>query len=151
MMADSDQQLTVPADQAQSTLRLAVLASDTYTLLLVVGLLVLLVSLAVLGYVWFDHYGPGPKPLIGKITAVSADRIRVDLGARQGLQVGHSLLVVRRGVFLADLSVKAVDNDGSFVVLRDARPKDAQPDKDVPTVTFAKGDTVVFSPLDAKP
>ncbi len=149
MMADSDQQLSDPLDQSQSPSLFAAVVSDSYTLLLVVGLFVLLVSWAVLATVWFSHYGLGSKPVIGQITSVSANQVRVDLGSRQGLQPGHSLLALRRGVFLTDLSVKAVDDDGSSVVLLGADGEAAEPPKDAPDVILAKGDTVVFSPLES--
>ena len=73
-MPDSDQQLSVPLDRSQSPSLFVAIVSDSYTLLLVVGLLVLLVSLAVLGYVWFSQYGLGAKPVIGRITSVSANQ-----------------------------------------------------------------------------
>ncbi len=75
MMADSDQQVSAPLGQSQSPSLLADIVSDSYTLLLVVGLLVLLVSLAVLTSLWFGHYGLGPKPVIGRITSISANQI----------------------------------------------------------------------------
>ena len=149
-MPDSAQQPSIPGDQARRPWPLAALTSDNYTLLLAVALLALVVSLAVLAQFWFRHYGLDAKPVIGKITAVSPKFIRLDLGSRQGLQVNSSLLALRGGVFLADLSVKAVDKDSSSVVLLNADGKAVQPG-DPPGITLAKGDTVVFSPLGPKP
>ncbi len=124
-------------------------ASDSYTLLLLVGLLVLLVSLAVLGYVWSDHYGlPDNKPVIGRITSVSADLVRVDIGAKQGLHRGQTLLAMRRGIFLTALSIKSVDNDGSSAVPLGHDGKILGTTDDAQTITLAKGDTVISNPLD---
>lgn len=150
-MADSPQQPTFSGEQAQPPSPLAELTSNSYTLLLAVALLLLLVTFPVLANLWFRHYGPGPKPVIGRITAVSPQSIRLDIGSRQGLQVGHSLLALRRGVFLADLSVRAVDKDGSSAILLDADRKPALPGMEATVPTLVKGDTVVFSPFEAKP
>ena len=62
-MADSDQQISLPPDRSQSPSLLATVASDSYTLLLLVALFVLLVSLAVLVGFWIGHYGLGSKPV----------------------------------------------------------------------------------------
>ena len=152
-MADSAQQRSFSGEQTQRPSPLAVLTSDSYTLLLAVALLVLLGSLAVLGHLWFRHYGLGAKPVIGQVTAVSPKSIRLDLGSRQGLQVGHRLLALRRGVFLADLSVKTVDNDtaSAVAVMLDAKGKPVPLPEDAPRITLVKGDTVVLSPLAPKP
>jgi len=149
MMADSDQQISVPLDRSQSPSLLLAIVSDTYTLLLAVALLALVLSLAVLTSRWFGYYGLGPKPVIGQITSVSANQARVDMGSRQGLQPGQRLLALRRGAFLADLSVKAVDDDGSSVVPLDAHGKSPEPGQDGPRIILAKGDTVLFSPSDS--
>ena len=74
-MADSDQQVSAPLDQSQSPSLLADIVSDSYNLLLVAALLVLLVSLAVLVGFWIGHYGLGPKPVIGQITSVFANQV----------------------------------------------------------------------------
>ncbi len=79
MMADSDQQLSVPPDQSQSPSLFVAVVSDSYTLLLVVALLVLFVSLVVLVGFWIGHYGLGSKPVIGQITGVSAKQAHAKL------------------------------------------------------------------------
>ena len=79
MMADSDQQVSVAPDQSQSPSLLADIVSDSYVLLLVAALLVLLVSLAVLVGFWFGHYGLGLKPAVAQITSVSANQAHAKL------------------------------------------------------------------------
>ena len=74
-MADSDQQISVAPDQSQSPSLLSAIVSDSYVLLLVAALLVLLVSLVVLVGFWIGHYGLGSKPVVGRITSVSANQV----------------------------------------------------------------------------
>ena len=74
-MADSDQQVPAPQELSQRPSLLADVVSNNYNLLLVVALLVLILSLAVLVGFWFAHYGLGSKPVIGRITSVSADQV----------------------------------------------------------------------------
>ena len=65
MMADSDQQVSPPQDLSQRPSLLADVVSDTYNLLLVVALLILILSLAVLVGFWFAQYGLGFGPAVG--------------------------------------------------------------------------------------
>ena len=74
-MADSEQQISVPLDRSQSPSLLADIVSDSYNLLLVAALLILLVSFLVLVGFWIGHYGLGSKPVIGQITSVSANQV----------------------------------------------------------------------------
>ena len=74
-MADSDQQVSAPPDLPRGSSLLADIVSDSYNLLLVVALLVLLVTLAVLVGFWIGHYGLGSKPVVGRITSVSANQV----------------------------------------------------------------------------
>ncbi len=147
-MTDSQTQLDTTAQKPQNPSRLAAVTSgsytslltvDSYTVLLTIGLVVLLVSLAVLANTWFKHYGTEPAPILGKLTSVSSNSVRTDISAKQGLKVGDRILVLRQGVFLADLAVRNVDDDGSSAVLL--------AENDTLITTLAKGDTVVSSPL----
>ena len=149
-MPDSDLQLDISGAQSQSGSGVAALASDSYTLLLVVGLLVLLITLAVLGYVWFDQYGLGAKPVIGRITGRLEQAWQIDIGAKDGLQSDQTLSAMRRGVFLTELSIKAVDNTGCSAVPVVMGPEGKLVERsDVgQSVTLVKGDTVISHPLD---
>ena len=125
------------ADQSQTYSRSVAVPADSYTLLLVVGVIVLVISLAGLAFFLVRYYGGlAPKPIIGQVTAVSERGIRIDIGSRQGLSKGHKLLALRRGVFLADLSVQAVEPDAATVSTANNQ-----------TGIIARGDTVIFSPL----
>ena len=142
-MADFDQQIVSPDEHAQPVRRrLPAIPIDSYTLLLVVGLIVLIISLAYLAVTSFRYYGlfGSPGPAFGKVTAVSDRGIQIDIGAKQGLVAGQKLLAKRRGVFLADLSVKTVQPDAATASVPDGT-----------TEIITRGDTVVFSPLDSKP
>ena len=149
-MPDSDLQLDISRAQSRSGSRVAALASDSYSLLLVVGLLVLVVSLAGLGYVWFSQYGLGEKPVIGQITGVSETLVQIDIGAKEGLQGGQTLSAMRRGVFLTNLSIKSVADNGCSAVPVAIGPdgKLVEGSGDGQGVTLAKGDMVVSHPLD---
>ena len=149
-MPDSDLQLDISGAQSQSGSGVAALASDSYTLLLVLALLVLLITLAVLGYVWFDQYGPGAKPVVGRVTSVSATLVQVDIGAKDGLQSGQNLSAKRRGVFLTELSIKSVDNTSCSAVPVTMGPEGKLVERSSvgQSVTLAKGDTVISHPLD---
>ena len=137
-MTDSQPQPDTTAQKLQSPSRLAAVASDSYTFLLTVGLIVLLVGLAFLANTYIKHYGMGPAPILGKLTIVSSKSVQTDITAKQGLKVKDTILVLRQGVFLAKLSVRTVDDDGSSAVLID---------DDDTAITLAKGDTAVSSPL----
>ena len=132
-MTGSDQQV----DQPQTPSRFTAGSADSYTLLLIVGLIVLVISLAHLATVWFHHYGGlAAKPVIGKVTAVSDRGVQINIGSKQGLSPDAKLLALRRGVFLDHLSVQVADADGATVR------------EDEETGLVAKGDTVIFSPPD---
>lgn len=132
-MTDFDQQVVQP----QAPSRFTAITADSYTLLLTVGLIVLVISFAYLATVWFHCYGGlAAKPVIGKVTAVSDRGVKINIGSKQGLVPKGKLLALRRGAFLADLSVQIADADGATVR------------EDGEARTVAKGDTVIFSPLD---
>ena len=142
-MADFDQQMVSPDQQAQVVRpRVPAGQADSYTLLLLVGLIVLIISLGYLAMLSFRYYGlpDSPKPVFGTITAVSERGVQIDIGAKQGLSAGQKLLVLRRGVFLADLSVQTVQSHAATASVSDATIQ-----------IITSGDTVVFSPLDLKP
>ncbi|NIA07092.1 MAG: hypothetical protein GWP14_05575 [Actinobacteria bacterium] len=141
-MDDFDQQIASTGQQAQAVRRrLPVVPADNYTLLLLAGLIILLISLAYLTTLYLRYYGglDSPRPVFGKVTAVSARDIRIDIGAGQGLSAGQQLMVLRRGVFLSDASVRTVQPEAATVSVQDE------------TVEISAGDTVVFSPLDSQP
>ena len=150
-MDDFSQQDISLADQPQRSSRTQAILADNYTFLLVVALLVLLISLAYPTTMYFRYYGglDSSKPVFGEVTAVSQRGIQINIGSKQGLAAGQKLLALRRGVFLADLSVKTADDDAATVMLAPdnyslAEPQDA-------TKVIARGDTVVLSGLDSRP
>ena len=147
-MNDSDQPIETAAEVApQGPSALAAIASDNYSLLLAVGVLVLLVSLVVLAGLWVGRYGLGPKPLIGKVAVASSAQIQVDMGSAKGLKTGDRLLVTRQGTLLARLEVRSVTKDSSTAVLLDAHGEsEAGAEGQTPVVTV--GDTVIHSPTD---
>ena len=137
-MADFNPHVASGVDQSQTSSRSAAIPADSYTLLLVVGVIVLVISLAGLAFFLVRYYGGlAPKPVIGQVTAVSERGIRIDIGSQKGLSKGHKLLALRRGTFLADLSVQAVEPDGATASAQDSQ-----------NGIIARGDTVIFSPLD---
>jgi len=141
-MDDFDQQIASPDQQAQAPRqRLPATPVDNYTLLLLVGLIVLLISLGYLGLIHFNYYGVpmSPKPVFGKVTAVSERGIVVDIGADDGLSATHELMILRGGVFLSDASVKTVEPGTATVSAKNQKAE------------IVKGDSVDLSPLDAKP
>ena len=150
-MADFDQQVDSARDRGKPPSRSAVILADNYTFLLVVGLIVLLISLGYLaGMFWFRYQGGlGARPVFGKVTAVTARGIQIDIGSKQGLDLGKrkNLLALRRGVFLADLTVKAVEAETATVVLSDSD----QPGREDETVTLQRDDTVILPPPAPKP
>jgi len=151
-MTDFDQQVVSPDDQPRASSQFAAIAADNYALLLAVGVIVLVISLAYLASFWFRYYGGlAPKPAIGKVVDVSSRGIRIDIGSKQGLHPGRQLMAIRRGTFLADLSVQAVDPDGATVILLDAAGEPAQPHEAGEAPIVARNDTVIFSPLDRQP
>lgn len=125
-------------------------SDDNYTFLLAVGLLVLVVSLVGLGYVWFDQYGLGAKPVVGRVTSVSGNLVRVDIGAKDGLGGNQTLSAMRGGVFLTNLSIKSVSDDGcsAVPVAMNSEGKLVELGDDGQGVVLLKGDTVVSHPLD---
>ena len=97
----------------------------------------MIISFAGLTFFWLNYYGgPAPKPVFGKVTTVSQRNIRIDIGSNQGLIKGSKLLVLRRGAFLADLSVLNAEPDTAAALAENNM-----------TDMIASGDTVVFSPL----
>ena len=137
-MADFNPHVASGADQSQAYSRSVAVPADSYTLLLVVAVLVLVISLAGLAFFLVRYYGGlAPKPVIGQVTAVSERGIRIDIGSQKGLTKGQTLLALRRGAFLADLSVQAVEPDGATASTVNNQ-----------TGIIARGDTVIFSPLD---
>ena len=141
-MDDFSQQDISLADQPQRSSRTQAILADNYTFLLVVGLVVLLISLAYLATMYFHYYGglDSSKPVFGEVTAVSARGIEIDIGSKQGLVAGQKLLALRRGVFLVDLSVQTVQPDAATASVPDTT-----------TEIIARGDTVVLSGLDSQP
>ena len=140
-MDDFDQQIASTDQQAQAVRRrLPARPVDSYTLLLVVGLIVSLVGMGYLVLYHFDYYGlpTSAKPVVGQVTAVSARGIVVDIGADDGLSAKDNLMILRGGVFLSDASVQTVQPDAATVSVQDE------------TVEIIAGDTIVLSPLDAK-
>lgn len=136
-MVDLNQQADFITKQSQKPSRFALIPVDSYTLLLVVGLIVLFISFAGLTFFWLNYYGGlAPKPVFGKVTAVSQRSIRIDIGSNQGLSKDSELLVLRRGAFLADLSVLSTEPDTAAAVAEENMAD-----------LIASGDTVVFSPL----
>lgn len=136
-MVDLNQQADFATDQSQKPSPFAVVAADSYTLLLIVGVIVLIISFAGLTFFWLNYYGGlAPKPVFGKVTAVSQRSIRIDIGSNQGLTKDSRLLVLRRGAFLADLSVLNAEPDTAAALAEDNMAD-----------MIASGDTVVFSPL----
>ena len=150
-MADFDQQVDSAVDRRKTMSRSTAILADNYTFLLVVGLIVLLITLGYLtGFFWFRYGGGlGARPVFGKVTAVTARGIQIDIGSKQGLSLGkgQNLLALRRGVFLADLTVKAVEAETATVVLSDS----AQPGREDKTVSLKPDDTVILPPLGPKP
>jgi len=139
-MADFNPHVASGADQLQTSSHSAAIPADSYTLLLVVGVIVLVISLAGLAFFLVRYYGGlAPKPVIGKVTAVSERGIRIDIGSQQGLTKGQTLLALRRGAFLADLSVQAVEPDAATASTVNNQ-----------TGIIVRGDTVIFSPLDRR-
>lgn len=82
------QQFDSPPDQPQEKGTLLRVASDTYTLLLVVGVFLLLISLTYLGFLALQRYGLGDAPVAGSVVNVSKQRTSVNLGSRRGSQAG---------------------------------------------------------------
>ena len=141
-MADFNQQTFSADQQFQPTHRpFPGGFADSYTLLLFTGLIVLLVSLGCLALIQFRYYGLliGPRPVFGEVTTVSDAGIGIDIGSDDGLAVGQQLLLLRKGVFLSDVSVRTVEPDSATV----------SPEDQAARVT--RGDTVAFSPLVSKP
>ena len=141
-MADAQQLDSFP-DQPQGQGTLRRIASDSYTSLLAVGVLLLLISLACLGFLVWQRYGLGAKPVSGSVVSVTKQRISVDIGAEQGLEVGKRLLVLRRGAFVADLKVASVSPDKASAVQVDVLGKALEADQEVAPV---RGDRIVFAP-----
>ena len=141
-MADV-QQLDSSADQPQEQGTLRRIASDSYTSLLAVGVLLLLISLACMGFLGLQRYGLGAKPVSGSVLSVTKQRISVDLGSKHGLKDEDKLLVLRRGVFVADLEVKSISPDKASAVQLNALGKALEADQEVAPV---RGDRVVFAP-----
>ena len=136
-MVDLNQQADFATDQSRKPSRLALISADSYTLLLVVGVIVLIISLAGLTFFWLSYYGGlAPKPVFGKVTAVSQRSIRIDIGSNQGLSKDSRLLVLRRGAFLADLSVLNAEPHSAAALAKNNKAD-----------MIASADTVVFSPL----
>lgn len=141
-MDDFDQQIDSTDQQAQAVRRrLPTIAADNYTLLLLAGLVVLLISLAYLATLYLRYYGglDSSKPVFGKVAVVSARGIEIDIGSDKGLSVGQKLMVLRRGAFLSDASVRTVQPGVATVSVQDE------------TAEIIAGDTVVRSPLDSQP
>ncbi len=142
-MADVEQ-FDSSSDQPQGQGTLCRIASDSYTSLLAVGVLLLLISLALLGILAWERYGLlSAKPISGSVVSVSKQRISVDMGAEQGLEVGKRLLVLRRGAFVADLKVRSVSSDKASAEQLNALGEALDPDQEVSPV---RGDRVVFAP-----
>ena len=141
-MDDFGQPIASTDQQAQAVRRrLPAIPADSYTLLLLAGLIVLLISLAYLARIHFNYYGlpMSPKPVFGKVTAVSPRSIEIDIGSGKGLTAGQQIMVLRRGAFLSGASVRSVQPDAATVSLQDE------------TVKIIAGDTVVLSPLSSQP
>ena len=148
-MNDSGQQLETPAQQPQrSSLGLAAIGSDSYSLLLATGVVVLAVSLVGLAGLWFSQYGLGPKPAIGKVTVASPTQIQVDIGSDKGIRADDRLLVLRAGTFLTNLRVRSVSQGSCIAAVIDATGEPLAADGDERTTIVARDDTVILSPRD---
>lgn len=69
-MTDLQQQPDSVTDQPEKQSMVRIIASDNYTLLLAIGVLLLLISLAALAFVHLTRYGLGSKPVLGSAITV---------------------------------------------------------------------------------